>query len=214
MKNNFYLKFLLSTIIVMMIYALSYLYLDIPLAYAAKSLSKTFLFTISTYVTRLGDDKIWTMIIIIGLLIIGIQTYQNKILSVNSKKFGYVFLSILFATVIGSVLKVILARYRPEMLFEHGLYGFHYFSLKDMYHSTPSGHALCIFAACTSLSILFRRYMVLFFLIAIIVGLSRIILTKHYLSDVILGAYIGMMSALIINHLYNIKLLTTKSSKS
>ncbi len=83
-----------------------------------------------------------------------------------------------------------------------------------MYHSTSSVHSLCIFAVCTALSILFRRYATLFFLIVIMVGISRLILTKHYLSDVILGAYIGIMSALVVNHLYNIKLLTTKSAKT
>ncbi len=113
MKNNFYLKLLLSILIVAMIYAVSYLYLDIPLAYAAKSLSDTVLVTISTYVTYLGDDKIWTMIIVVGFLLIGIQAYRNKKISDHSKKFGYVFLSILMAVLIGSVLKIVLARYRP-----------------------------------------------------------------------------------------------------
>ena len=214
MENNAYLNYLLSFIFMVLIYALLYLYLDIPLAYAAKSLEGSFLFIASTYVTYIGDNKIWTILIVISFSLIGIQTYRNKTLTVHSIKMGYVFLSILAAIFVGAIIKILLARYRPEMLFEYGLYGFHYFSLKDMYHSTPSGHSLCMFAAYTSLSILFRRYTILFFTIAIMVVITRLILTKHYLSDVVLGAYIGTMSALIINHIFQVNLLATKSAKS
>ncbi|HIJ41886.1 MAG TPA: hypothetical protein HPP90_12530 [Deltaproteobacteria bacterium] len=45
-----------------------------------------------------------------------------------SKILLYVFVSAAIAIVIGEGLKYLLGRYRPTMLFEQDLYGFHFFS--------------------------------------------------------------------------------------
>ncbi|MHB1947559.1 MAG: phosphatase PAP2 family protein [Gammaproteobacteria bacterium] len=209
MNNHLYRNYFFSLIAIAIVYAISYFYLDIPLAYAAHSLHGSILFKVSKYITDLGEDEAWLVIALIGFVLIGMQYYQKRKLSFNSQRVGYVFLNVFVAIAVGTVLKIILARYRPEMLFTQGLYGFHFFSLKNALYSTPSGHSLTIFAICASLSILFRRYASIFYVIAILIGISRLILTKHYLSDVILGAYIGIMSAVIIHGIFKIKGLNT-----
>lgn len=69
--------------------------------------------------------------------------------------------------------------------------------------SMPSGHAVTIFSAATSLSFLFRRYAIPFFLAAILMGISRVYVGAHYLSDVWVGALIGMLSAGLVHWLYH-----------
>lgn len=131
----------------------------------------------------------------IFIMLISILIFDIKLKSKWSKYFLIISASLVISILVGGTLKVILARYRPEMLFEHNLYGFHFFSTKGAFNSTPSGHTFRIFALITSICLLNRKLSSLF-VIAILVGLSRIILTAHYPSDIIFGAYIGIFSAL------------------
>ncbi len=64
----------------------------------------------------------------------------------------------------------------------------------DLY-SFPSGHTANAFALAMLLYLEDKRYWPMFILAAII-GLSRIVLGEHYLSDVLFGAFFGMLIAL------------------
>jgi undecaprenyl-diphosphatase len=59
-------------------------------------------------------------------------------------------------------------------------------------HSFPSGHTAASFAAATALAMAYPRARPLLYLSATAVGLSRIHLGHHFLSDVIAGGVIGV----------------------
>ena len=100
------------------------------------------------------------------------------------------------AIIIGDGLKYLLGRYRPIMLFEHNLYGLHFFSLKWALNSTPSGHTVRAFSLLTAVSLLHRRFAPVFLSMAALIGVSRVMVTDHYPSDVLCGAFIGIFTAL------------------
>jgi membrane-associated phospholipid phosphatase len=81
------------------------------------------------------------------------------------------------------------------MLFEHNLYGMHFFSSEWLLNSTPSGHSLRAFSVFTALSLLYRRFTVVFISVAVLIGASRVVVTAHYPSDVVFGAFIGIFTA-------------------
>ena len=108
----------------------------------------------------------------------------------------YVALSAAIALVVGEGLKVFLGRHRPIMLYEQEQFGFHFFTKEWAMNSTPSGHSLRIFSILTAMSLIFKRWAFVFITVAILVCLSRVIVTAHYPSDVLFGAYIGIFSAL------------------
>ncbi len=64
-------------------------------------------------------------------------------------------------------------------------------------YSMPSGHATNIFAAMVFLTARYRRLFPLFLSIAFIVAYSRVYVGVHYPSDVIAGAGLGTVMALI-----------------
>jgi membrane-associated phospholipid phosphatase len=52
------------------------------------------------------------------------------------------------------------------------------------------------------LTILYPRFGIIFLLVALLVGLSRIILIAHYPSDVVFGAYLGLSTAILLKRYY------------
>ncbi|GCD80880.1 phosphatase PAP2 family protein [Schleiferia thermophila] len=64
-------------------------------------------------------------------------------------------------------------------------------------YSFPSGHTTAAFAFWASLSVFFdRRTGILFCAIAILVALSRVYLSQHFLVDVAAGTFLGILIAL------------------
>lgn len=96
------------------------------------------------------------------------------------------------------LLEYLLGRARPDLLISAGTYGF--FPLKFAHHfnSFPSSHAAAAFAAATVLTFIWPRGRTLFFALAALAALSRVMLNAHFISDVIGGAFVGGALALVV----------------
>jgi membrane-associated phospholipid phosphatase len=107
-------------------------------------------------------------------------------------------LALLASFVVGSivlhVVKVFLGRRRPRDEFEHGLYGFRYFTWQLQYDSFPSGHSMTIFCVAVVLSAAFPLLTPLWLVLAFGLSLTRAMLTAHFLADVMVGAAIGIIA--------------------
>lgn len=72
--------------------------------------------------------------------------------------------------------------------------------------SFPSGHTMTGFAFYTFLALVIPRKKavgILLFITALLVGVSRIYLVQHFLSDVYLGAITGVMLAIIFHYIHS-----------
>lgn len=67
-------------------------------------------------------------------------------------------------------------------------------------NSFPSGHTATAFATFFMLSMIFRRvsWGIFFFLLALLVGISRVYLVQHFFIDTYAGTWIGVISSLFI----------------
>jgi membrane-associated phospholipid phosphatase len=92
-------------------------------------------------------------------------------------------------------MKLVVGRRRPRDDMEMGLYGFVWFKFRLDYNSFPSGHALTITCVAVIASCVWPHLAILWFVIAFWLGITRALLTAHFLSDVFIGAGIGLLAA-------------------
>lgn len=101
--------------------------------------------------------------------------------------------SLAVASVILHSIKILLGRRRPRDELELNLYGFRPFTFDLASDSFPSGHALTIFCAAAVLSAAAPMLTPIWFIAAALLAITRALLNSHYVSDVLVGAGIGLI---------------------
>ena len=161
------------------------------------------------------DDKIWFVVFALIVAVIYIEkTLKSGLCYKNQKnhfsliavfkdfwqktKLSNVFLifcSILGAGVVAWVLKTFIGRARPILYEALDFTGFYPPSTDWVFNSMPSGHTTVSFAALIMIGMLAPRVKPLTWTVAILIGVSRICVGAHWPTDVIFGAFIGMVAA-------------------
>jgi undecaprenyl-diphosphatase len=100
------------------------------------------------------------------------------------------------------VLKVIVGRPRPKLLFASGTYEFSWIGLGADHWSFPSGHAATGAALATALWYFWPRPLLFYAIGAALVAASRVVMGAHYFSDVVMGAFIGILATRVLATAY------------
>jgi membrane-associated phospholipid phosphatase len=107
-------------------------------------------------------------------------------------------LAFIVSLAIGSIIlhstKALLGRRRPRDELELGLYGWRPLGFDLQYDSFPSGHALTIFSVAVIMSGALPWLAIVWFALALYLALTRVMLNSHFLSDVFVGAGIGLLT--------------------
>ena len=115
----------------------------------------------------------------------------------NSYAF-YILCSVMLAVLTTGVLKFLIGRSRPIIYEALNATLFVPGTSEHVFNSMPSGHAAASFAGLVMIGMLYPRIKWATWTLAIIVGLSRVYIGAHWPSDVIFGAFIGMVCADIV----------------
>jgi lipid A 4'-phosphatase len=105
---------------------------------------------------------------------------------------AFLFASLAASGLAVDLLKVILGRTRPKLLFSADTYDFTWLGARADHWSFPSGHAATIAALMTALWCLWPRHLLFYILVGAIVAASRVVVGAHYLSDALAGAFIAV----------------------
>lgn len=104
------------------------------------------------------------------------------------------------------LLKIVFGRANTRVwLQEPGLYGFHWFQMREGCEGFPSGHMLVI---VTLLAAAWRLYPVsrpLCLCTGILLGAALVVTNYHFVSDVIAGAYLGVLVEAVAFRLLAVK---------
>lgn len=163
--------------------------IDTSILYGIQNLlQNSFMDFLVPWITFLGDKGIiW---IIFGILLL---------ISKKSRKYGIaLFVALLLCSLLGNeVIKNIVMRPRPCHVNEVAL-------LIDMPHgySFPSGHTGSSFAAAYVIYKYNSKYGLYAYILAALIGFSRLYLFVHYPSDVLCGALLGMFCGWLALKLY------------
>lgn len=176
---------------------LSYVYVDIPVAFYFHNLEIPTLHTAAKSLSMLGLGG--TYIFGFAVLYLFARFYSKNADFIH--KAYFLFLSAVIPALICDALKVSLGRSRPSQLFQHQEYGFYFWQTHANMWSFPSGHAMEISAVMMALSFVFPRYWWGFLSILLLTSLSRLILTAHYVSDVMVGMFLGAISVIILHRI-------------
>ena len=162
-------------------------FLDYPVAAWIGTHSSPELKRFMQIVSRVGD---WPAHFVAGLIGIGVAFLAK------SKVWVRIFLAMLIALAIagvtGRVVKFATGRARPSVKTEVHWNGPRFSS---KYHAFPSGHVAASTAFFGTLFLARKRIGAPLLLIPVLIGLSRMVLGAHYLSDIVFAAILGVICA-------------------
>jgi membrane-associated phospholipid phosphatase len=174
---------------------LSYVFLDKKIAVFVASHSSHALYVASDVLAEFGRSTYY--LIGFALLFLISQIF------IKNKRVAHVSLFFLLAIIVSGlscdILKIVFGRARPTVFLQQHLYGFYFFQWHSNMWSFPSGHATTIASLAMVLSLLYPRFWLGFFAFATVVASSRIIVGAHFLSDVMLGMYLGAIIVIWLN---------------
>lgn len=152
--------------------------------FAVNSIYSTWADTIMPHITDLGDGV--TILILSAMW--ALFSYRKAFLLISSYA---------VSSLIAQIVKHIVNAPRPKLFFETQLSRIHF--VKGVYmftiQSFPSGHTVTAFSAAVVITYLLKNKNLglLFLLVAILVGYSRMYLSEHFFEDVIAGSVIGVI---------------------
>ena len=128
----------------------------------------------------------------------------NLVLTAVIVRLGFVFTAIALPSLIVTVCKRLIGRVRPSEL---GPFAYEPFSWRATYASLPSGHTTTVFAALVAIGLVWPRARPVLWLYAVLIGVSRIVVSAHFPSDVVAGAACGALGALLVREWFAVRRL-------
>ncbi len=149
-------------------------------------------------ITDFGSIMAWFIIFVLMFLFGGQRTKKVAILGLSA---------LLVANTVVYILKVLVAEPRPFLT----LANVDLLVIKDNSFSFPSGHTASSFAAAYVIGSKFkmnfrgRSYGLMYPMMAfaVLIGFSRIYIGVHYPVDVLFGALVGILSAILVLKFWN-----------
>ncbi len=139
--------------------------------------------------TKFGNIYMYVMI----LSVLGCILHYCSQHKIWEQRVFFLLMCTIAPNIICLILKVIFSRARPILWLQEHKYGFYWLKLHTEYWSFPSGHTTTIMGFVLGLSVLFPRHSYKFIALGILIAISRIVLLKHYLSDVVIAMYLTLL---------------------
>jgi membrane-associated phospholipid phosphatase len=114
------------------------------------------------------------------------------VLAAIATRVGFVFLAVGVPGLFVAIVKRFIGRVRPSSA---GPFAYEPFHWRPDFASLPSGHTTTAFATLVAVGALFPRARPFLWGFALLIAVSRIVVTAHFVSDVLAGAAVGALGA-------------------
>jgi len=126
-------------------------------------------------------------------------TARTRVLALSSR-FAFLFLAVLVPNAVGEVLKGVIGRGRPFVGGAADAFHYSHFAWTEAYESFPSGHAITAFALAFALASLAPKWRGTIWAYAVLIAITRLVLLAHHPSDVLAGALVGILGAMVVRY--------------
>jgi membrane-associated phospholipid phosphatase len=196
-------RFLLGAAAAIALVAVTMVVFDVPGITEARALPAT-LRNIFGEITNFGKSGwfLWP----IGLMLLAIAAisppplprFAHGVLAATVVRLGFLFVAIGLPSLFDTIIKRLIGRGRPFVPGIADPYVYKPFVWQAAYASMPSGHATTAFAAVVAIGALWPRTRLIMWIYAVVIAVSRVVITAHHPSDVVAGAIVGTVGALMV----------------
>jgi membrane-associated phospholipid phosphatase len=175
---------------------LSALFLDRPAALYFHAQSEA-LHAVFRFITQFGVSTGYLVGAAIAFVALRLAALLPRFAALGERLKAYSALPLFFFVSIAAtglavdLVKTIFGRARPKLLFSEGAYYFGWLGTRSDFWSFPSGHTANAVSVALALSMIWPRCRAVAAIFAALVAASRIIITAHYVSDVVMGAFLA-----------------------
>jgi undecaprenyl-diphosphatase len=201
------LRLAVGSVVGIAVIAATMIVIDAPAVTAAQR-APEWLVQIFDHVTEFGKS-FWflipiafTLAMIALLATPALPRMSQRVLAAIAVRLGFLFFAIGLPGLVFTIGKRLVGRARPFVEGTANPLIYRPFGWNVEYASLPSGHAVDAFAAAMAIGALWPRTRPFMWTYAVVIAVSRVVLTAHFPSDVMVGAVVGVVGALLVRDWY------------
>jgi membrane-associated phospholipid phosphatase len=155
--------------------------------------------------TDFGNDAnvlclLAAMLLIVALVSPRLEGASRLRLLSFGTRLQFLFFAVLLPLIAGELIKWVVGRGRPFVGGKANPFNFRPFAGTEAYFSFPSAHAITAFALAFAIAALWPRARAAMVVYALLIATSRLVLLAHHPSDVVAGALIGVIGAMLVRY--------------
>jgi len=127
---------------------------------------------------------------------------SQRVLAAVMVRIAFLFAAIAVPSLFVTIMKRLIGRARPLVGGSLDPFLFDLFTWRVEYAGMPSGHATTAFAALVAFGTLWPRARTIFLIYALLIAISRVVVTAHYPTDVLTGALVGIAGAMMVRRYF------------
>jgi membrane-associated phospholipid phosphatase len=181
---------------------------DVPAIVAARQLPRWLVATFR-WLTDFGKSGWFLVPLAVALVTLAAiaamrstTAFSQRVLAMIAVRLEFLFFAIALPGLFATIVKRLIGRARPFVGGSPDAFLYHPFVWRVEYASMPSGHATTAFAVVVAFGAIWPRWRPLLWFYALVICVSRVVVTAHHPSDVIVGAVVGALGAVLVRNIF------------